>query len=91
MKTILDNINEVVVVSRPLLEGDQNSSRDNLILFMNEYLIKLAKFSQMPSNQSGSTDTLVDPCEVPIFKEIYIDLQTNNKDPLKLPDQISIK
>lgn len=73
MKTILNNLNEVVVVS-----GCTNDAAVyNEIHYMNEYYMKLVQLAQMP----GSADKfLSEPSDVPIFKEIFIDLHTNIKE-----------
>lgn len=49
MKTILDNMNEVVVVSKATT-GEAQNNNSCPILFMNEYFIKLAQFSQNTGN-----------------------------------------
>jgi hypothetical protein len=81
MKTIINNLNEVVVVS-----GCNNGTNvNNEIHFLNDYYMKLVQLAQIP----GSADNIAnESSDVPILKEIFIDLHTNNKESLIAPDQI---
>lgn len=73
MKTILNNLNEVVVV----VGCNNDIAVNNEIHYMNEYYMKLVQLTQMP----GSAEKFLnEPSDVPIFKEIFIDLHTNIKD-----------
>ena len=73
MKTIINNLNEVVVVS-----GCNNGTNvNNEILFLNDYYMKLVQLAQIP----GSADNIANESfDLPILKEIFIDLHTNNKE-----------
>jgi hypothetical protein len=73
MKTILNNLNEFVVVG-----GCTNDTAGyNEIHYMNDFYMKLVQLSQMPGS---AEDFLSEPSDVPIFKEIFIDLHTNIKE-----------
>ena len=73
MKTIINNLNEVVVVS-----GCNNGTNViNEIHFLNDYYMKLVQLAQIP----GSADNIANESfDLPILKEIFIDLHTNNKE-----------
>lgn len=73
MKVIINNLNEIVVVS-----GCNNDTTvNNEIHYFNDYYMKLVQLAHIP----GSADNIPnESSDVPILKEIFIDLHTNNKE-----------
>ena len=73
MKAIINNLNEIVVVS----SCNNDTTVNNEIHYLNDYYMKLVQLAQIP----GSADNIPnDSSDVPILKEIFIDLHTNNKE-----------